>query len=770
MFETEAKTQLLPDELVDSELLIKSIHLVYFRMGFALVSLVVSAVLGWLAGIGEQPVAIFYVAALVVSYTSVSLLVARRLKPQQTRGLHWFNAVLIGMDIVALSVLVHLTRGIESDLYFLYLLPTVLASHTFGRRGIFVTAFGASLAYGITLLAENCSFLPYLVGSDMRETLTVAYSRRLWAHIVTRSAMLVGVSFIWALFCEHMSQVAQQGAMRLRSQLSANNRLMAETTAQAAREQMMNAISSAIRSTLEIDQILSTTAEQLLAALGASRCAIITPAEHIGDPPAIWEAGSNDNDGRQNASPARILLESGKFKDTTDEHVQAIVNAVTPLPQTAQRKVDGNGGGDGSQPHSSSFSRQFCEFMLDNLSHYEDLEDGTMRKTFVYKNALGEPLFKPISAELSSLQFNSLLVQPITYAGDSKGVILIADKRAGRYWTESEMELVKSVSSQVSIAIEHASLVDQLSRKNRDLLHKNLHLDSKNLELRTMQSQLVHQEKMASLGRMVAGIAHELNNPVNFVHGNVPYLREYFEDLKKIIDAIEEIPAEHRKAVDNLKKTIKYDFLITDLDNIVADLAEGADRIRQIIRNLRSFSRLDEAELKEASIQEGIESTIKILNQYYGRDKIQPHCQFDDIPPVVCYPGKLNQVWMNLLSNAAQAVANVPDPQVSIRAELDGEWVIVSIADNGTGIKPQDQSKIFEPFYTTKPVGQGTGLGLSICHSIIERHGGNIWFESTPGKGTTFKVKIPLRAEPEPAAEDGKTTAVEQRDQDLSRI
>jgi signal transduction histidine kinase len=264
--------------------------------------------------------------------------------------------------------------------------------------------------------------------------------------------------------------------------------------------------------------------------------------------------------------------------------------------------------------------------------------------------------------------------------------------------------------------------------------------------LRTIQSQLIHQEKMASLGRMVAGIAHELNNPVNFVHGNLPYLREYFEDLKKIIETTKSLPEEHRQEADAIKKKVKYDFLVTDLDHIIADLAEGAERIRQIIRNLRSFSRLDEAELKEASIQEGIESTIKILNQYYGRDKIPVETSFAEMPPVVCYPGKLNQVWMNLLSNAAQAVSDRPTPKVSVKTELEGDWVTVSISDNGTGIKPADQSKIFEPFYTTKPVGQGTGLGLSICHSIIERHGGSIWFETMPDQGTTFKVKIPLKA------------------------
>src|SRR6185369_5741820 len=143
-------------------------------------------------------------------------------------------------------------------------------------------------------------------------------------------------------------------------------------------------------------------------------------------------------------------------------------------------------------------------------------------------------------------------------AGDSKGVILIGECERDRDWSPAERELTKSVSAQVSIAIEHARLVDQLSRKNRDLLSKNLNLDSKNLELRTIQSQLIHQEKMASLGRMVAGIAHELNNPINFVHGNLPYLREYFEDLKQIIAAVDQLNPEARAPVEQLKSKLKY--------------------------------------------------------------------------------------------------------------------------------------------------------------------------------------------------------------------
>jgi signal transduction histidine kinase len=720
MTETAANSRPNPaDDAPDSELLVKSTHLIYFRMGFALIALAAAALLSWVAFVQEQPAAVFYTAGFVVAYTAVGLLVVKRARPTQTRLLDRLNGSMLVMDLTALSVLVHCTRGVESDLYFLYLLPPMLASHTFGRRGIFATAIGASLAYTTVLFVENFSFIPYLLTADTSAGFAADYSHRLWSRIVTRIAMLSGVSLIWALFCDHMSKVAHQGASRLRGQLDANNRLMAETRAQAAREGMMNAIASAIRSTLDIDQILRTTVVQLISALRASRCAIITPNDQVGQPPLVWQA-------------ARAETES-----------------------------EGDAG----------CSRAFCEFMLASQGEYVRHDDGTMKKTFVYDDPLQEPIFTPVKEELAQLQFRSLLVQPIIYAGDSKGVILIGESEQQRDWSEAEHELIRAVSAQVSIAIEHARLVNMLSRRNRDLLQKNLNLDSKNLELRTMQSQLVHQEKMASLGRMVAGIAHELNNPINFVHGNLPYLREYFEDLKKIIAVVDQLPPDAQMPVQKMKDERKYDFMVTDLDNIIADLAEGAERIRQIIRNLRSFSRLDEAELKEASLQEGIESTIKILSQYYGRDKIKPDCQFQEMPPVVCYPGKLNQVWMNLLSNAAEAVSGLANPQVRIVTKLDGQSVLVSISDNGAGIKPQDQSKIFEPFYTTKPVGQGTGLGLSICHSIIERHGGSIWFETETGTGsgagTTFKVKIPLCAEPE-KTDEAKEVALS-RDQGLLR-
>ncbi len=676
----------------ESELYLKTEQLLHFRLAFALASLIVSLLVGYCARSEFDLSGAVILTFAIASYSLIGLDAVRGGRIKTDTALTRFNGILIGADIVSLSILVHLTHGIDSDLYFLYLLPVLLSSHTFRRKGIYLTATAVWLSYVSTLIVENLEFVPYLLAPS--HGLTAAYSQRIYLRIFYRSAILICVSYIWAAFCDYMSQVGEHSANTLREQLATNYQLIGEARAAAAREHLINTISSAIRSTLDLDQILKTTVEQLGAALSASRCAIFCRRQSTDPRPAIWEA----------------LHEYQPVK----------------LPE---------------------FSSAFCQFILDNKAHYEQDVDGVpVTTTFVFDEPIREWSFRRIRDDLAQLSFRSLIVQPIMYGGRSKGVLLIASCDSRRHWTAPDLELVLSVAGQVAIAIEHSRLVDQLSNRNEDLLRKNLQLDSKNLELRSTQAQLIHQEKMASLGRMVAGIAHELNNPVNFVHGNLPYLRTYCSELKQIVSACDKLPDNLRAPVDELKKELKYDFLVTDLDHILADLEEGSQRIRQIIRNLRSFSRLDEAELKEASVKEGLESSVRILNQYYGRDKIPIILNCGDIPPITCYPGQLNQVWVNLLSNAAQALNGLEHGQVTVEVSSADGWVEVAVSDNGPGIKIAEQSKIFEPFFTTKPVGQGTGLGLSICHSIIEKHGGQICLESQPGQGTTFKVKIPVVA------------------------
>ena len=696
-----------------AELFLKTEKLLHFRLAFAATGLVLCVGFISFGKIDLDFLQLTMMTAAALFYSTSAIVILEKRFIVTRRMMMVLNYILVASDILVVTGLVHETKGLDSDLYVLYLLPILLSSFTFGRRGITAAALFVSVSYVSLLLWENAKLLPYLMIKQQAAGLAAAYSQQLWRRILGRSVLLVSVTFIWGRFCEYMSGLERLSTDRLREQLIANNDLIAEMKAQATREVLINSINSALRSTLDLNRIFETAVDELGKGLHASCCAIVCPSAYPNEPPIVCES----------------IIPTGAVGEIIDENL--------------------------------FFGAKICEFALSHRADYERTgelvdgksgadsdEDERMMLISLFHSPAENAYFQPVQEDLARLNFGSLIIKPMIYGDESKGVLLIADLDHSRIWTASDLQLVNSVAGQVSVAIEHAELVDQLSRKNKDLLQKNLNLDTKNLELRAMQSQLIHQEKMASLGRLVAGIAHELNNPINFVHGNLPYLRNYFADLKKIIDSLDALPEEHRSTVNELKRKLKYNFLVTDLDNILADLDDGAERIRHIIRNLKSFSRLDEAELKDASLQEGIESSLKILSQYYGRDKIPVKTEFAELPPILCYPGQLNQVWMNLFSNAAQAVESRPEPQVSVRIEIENGKVLISVSDNGTGIKPEVQSKIFEPFYTTKPVGQGTGLGLSICHSIIERHGGQIWCESAPGQGTTFRVRLPIYSHP----------------------
>jgi two-component system NtrC family sensor kinase len=302
------------------------------------------------------------------------------------------------------------------------------------------------------------------------------------------------------------------------------------------------------------------------------------------------------------------------------------------------------------------------------------------------------------------------------------------------------------LSLSVERALERRLLQRTTASYKADLENQNIELANSKTELERLQAQLVHTEKMASLGQLSAGIAHELNNPAGFIYGNVDVLRDYLTDLEKLLKVYDEIamPSESAALVAALKTQINYEKLLGDLGSIIVDCREGAQRICDVVKNLRLFSRLDEAELKKVDIHEGIDSTIRLLSRYYGGGKIVLRRDYGELPQVNCYAGQLNQVWMNLLGNAAQAVKG--EGEVNVSTSFDGNWITVAISDTGAGIGEEDLPKIFDPFFTTKPVGEGTGLGLSISYGIIERHGGAITVTSEVGSGTTFKVKIPVCA------------------------
>lgn len=283
-------------------------------------------------------------------------------------------------------------------------------------------------------------------------------------------------------------------------------------------------------------------------------------------------------------------------------------------------------------------------------------------------------------------------------------------------------------------------------------------------ELQLTQTQLIQAEKMSSLGQMVAGIAHEVNNPVSFIYGNLHHAHKYTQDLLKLVEIYQQICPNPPLEIQTQIEEIDLDFLIQDITQLFQSMTVGTQRIQEIVKSLRNFSRLDEAELKQVDIHEGIDSTLMILDHRLQAKHECPEIKvikkYGQLPNVTCYPGQLNQVFMNILANAIDALEKsaltgrwsavnsqtTDNPQIQITTELiDKTSIAVTIGDNGLGIDEQVRSKLFDPFFTTKAVGKGTGLGLSISYQIIvEKHGGQLNCFSTPGKGAEFVIKIPV--------------------------
>ncbi|MBC85837.1 MAG: two-component sensor histidine kinase, partial [Bdellovibrionaceae bacterium] len=262
-------------------------------------------------------------------------------------------------------------------------------------------------------------------------------------------------------------------------------------------------------------------------------------------------------------------------------------------------------------------------------------------------------------------------------------------------------------------------------------------LESANVTIKKTQSQLIHSAKMASLGQLVAGVAHELNNPISFISSNMLPLREYFQSLLLLIKTAEKNPDKLEK----VKQDIDFEFIKKDLPKVIESCEEGAKRTHTIVLGLRSFSRLGEAELKAVHLADNINSTLQILApQLKGRIEVVK--DFEPVPQVTCYPSQLNQVFMNIISNAAQSVQGEGSISIHLYAEND-KMICISIRDTGSGMSEETLQRIFEPFFTTKEQGVGTGLGLSISFGIIEKHGGTIVVSSEIGKGTEFLIRLP---------------------------
>jgi two-component system, NtrC family, sensor kinase len=269
-------------------------------------------------------------------------------------------------------------------------------------------------------------------------------------------------------------------------------------------------------------------------------------------------------------------------------------------------------------------------------------------------------------------------------------------------------------------------------------------------DLKYTQAQLIQTEKMSSLGEMVAGIAHEINNPVNFIHGNIQCTENYLQDLLDLLNLYQEQYPDENLIIEDKVAEIDLEFLKEDLSKMLSSMNVGTQRIREIVLSLRNFSRLDESEIKDVDIHEGIDNTVLILNHRL-KHRVEVIRNYADLPLIDCYPAQLNQVFMNIISNAIDVLVECKEKTnkkiVIETAKVDDKHIKVEIRDNGLGISPEIINKLFDPFFTTKPVGKGTGLGLSICYQIIEKHQGKIDVTSELGKGTEFVITLPIKQE-----------------------